>query len=174
MGLGGDINRVFYGLSSIPLKSNPLQNARVGEWVEYRVRVKGPSFIKTDGKTRWEVTKRGGKMATIERTGFLSDRIVLPLKDGGMRPSGLSTTQETLLINGEEYETTRIQYQVSKTVSHGPTLETDILLWFSNEVPVLGLLKEVRRTVISKPDGRNFTVTDTLEYIRGGSQDTSN
>ena len=136
---------------------NPYRNAKVGDWVEYKMT--GPNV---EGTTRMTVLSKEDKELTYEITGtfsFMGNTSAAPvqrmkidltksydavsaanLKANDVKIEKLEEGKETLKVAGKEYDTkwTRLRTTAS---AGGMTIVSNYKMWFCDEVPLSGLVR---------------------------------
>jgi hypothetical protein len=136
---------------------NPFTNAKVGDWVEYKM-----TGQNMEGSTKMTVASKDEKELTYEVTAtfsFLGNKTVAPvqtmkvdltkdydaisaanLKAKNVKIEKLDEGTEKIQAAGKEYDTKWTKLRATTTVN-GMTIVVDHKMWFSKEVPLSGLVR---------------------------------
>jgi hypothetical protein len=151
----------FVGVAKGADGDNPFKNAKVGDWVEYKM-----TGQNIEGKTKMTITAKDDKEVSYEVTGsfsFMGKEMTAPvqtLKVDLTKPydqiaaanvDNLKKTadfkiekdgegKEKLKVGDKEYDTNWIKYK-SSTTTNNFTVTSDYKMWYSKDVPVSGLVR---------------------------------
>src|ERR1022692_1186428 len=136
---------------------NPFKNAKVGQWVEYKV-----TSANIDGKTKMTIVAKDDKEATYEVAGTLSSmgkKKTLPIqklkidltkpydpfsaanmKGACVKIEKVGEGKEKIKIGGKEFNTKWIKLKATVTVNNMNAV-SEYKAWFSDDVPLSGMVK---------------------------------
>jgi hypothetical protein len=136
---------------------NPYRNAKVGDWVEYKM-----TGQNIEGSTKMTVVSKDDKEVTYEVAAtfsFMGNKTTGPvqtmkidltkdydaisaanLKANNVQIEKLAEGKEKLKTAGKEYDTKWTQLRATSTVN-GMTIVTDYKMWFCKDVPLSGLVR---------------------------------
>jgi hypothetical protein len=156
---------------------NPLTKAKVGDWIEYRMR--GPNM---DGKTKMTVVAKDDKELTFEVAAtfsFMGKEMTGPnqtlkidltkpydaieaanLKRTGTKIDKVGEGTETIKVGEKEFDTKWTKLKCTST-QNGVTIVSEHKMWFSKNVPLSGLVRM---------DTTVGMFISTLEVIGSGSK----
>jgi hypothetical protein len=156
---------------------NPYRNARVGDWVKYKMTGKNMK-----GSTKMTVTFKDDKELAFDVASsfsFMGNEQVAPvqtmkidltksydavsaanLKANNVKIEKLDEGMETLKAAGKEYETKWTKFRATTTLNE-QVIVTDYTMWFCKDVPLSGLVRM---------DTNASEITTRLELIGSGSK----
>jgi hypothetical protein len=138
---------------------NPYRNAKVGDWVEYKMT--GAGF---EGKTKMTIVAKDDKELTFEiastftaggkeMTGPLQKQTIDltkkydPVKDGIVKENGvdvkfekLGEGEEKIKFGDKEFDTKWTKTKTTSTVNN-ITIVSEFKMWFCKDVPLSGLVR---------------------------------
>jgi seryl-tRNA synthetase len=136
---------------------NPWKNAKVGDWVEYKMtgtgfegKTKMTIVAKDEKELSYEVAatfKANGNEMTapvqklkIDLTKAYDQKSALNLQNNNTKLEIVDEGKEKLKVGDKEYDTKWTKYKSTTTVNNF-TVVTENKMWFSKDVPLSGLVK---------------------------------
>jgi hypothetical protein len=165
------------GPKAPPPVKNVLDDAAVGEWLEYAVRTDAAPKA-AEMKARQTVTAKDAHWVTLKTTGDLGTHDLkislqmpyqpyMPVGETDATATRLKEGRETLTIRGKTYVCQWIQVKVQATKPSPTDCVTKV--WTSKDVPVTGVVKlESESSATVK--GKTVTSKLTMELIGSGKQ----
>jgi len=156
---------------------NPYRNAKVGDWVKYKMTGKN-----MEGSTKMTVTFKDDKELAFDVAAsfsFMGNEQVAPvqtmkidltksydavsaanLKANNVKIEKLDEGKQTLKAAGKDYETKWTKFRATTTLNE-QVIVTDYTMWFCKDVPLSGLVRM---------DTTASEITTRLELIGSGSK----
>jgi hypothetical protein len=136
---------------------NPWKNAKVGDWVEYKMagtgfesKTKMTVVAKSDKEVSYEIsatfTAAGKEMTapvqkqTIDLTKNYDELSAINLQNKNVKIEKLDEGKEKLKIGDKEYDTKWTRTKATATFN-GITSVSEYKMWFSKEVPLGGMVR---------------------------------